>query len=78
MIRAAGRDALNRYYRIDGANHTDGLYATNPDVVRPLLPCFRDAFGLLTAWVEYDSTPPASRTVPRPPAGTDQVNTCTL
>jgi hypothetical protein len=78
MVKQSGRDALNRYYRIVGGNHTDGLYATNPDVVRPLLPCFRSAFDAMTSWVEQHRRPPASQTVPRPPAGTDQVNNCTL
>jgi acetyl esterase/lipase len=78
MIKRAGRDALNRYYRIEGGNHTDGLFAANPGVVRPMLPCFRDAFDAMTAWVEHRRQPPPSHTVARPPAGTDQVNTCTL
>lgn len=66
-----------RYYRIVGGNHVDGLYPGFPDLVRPILPCYRAAFTALEDWVERGTTPPASATVPRPD-GTDLVNTCSL
>ena len=78
MIDKAGRGGLNRYYRIEGGNRTDGLFATNPDVVRSMLPCSRGAFDALIGWVEHRRLPPASHTVARPPAGADQVNSCAL
>ena len=45
-----------------------------PQVTRPLLPCYRDAFGALEAWVDRGTAPPPSRTIPRPSG--DVVNTC--
>jgi hypothetical protein len=66
-----------RYYRIAGGNHVDGLYPAFPDLVRPILPCYRTAFTALEDWVQRGTTPPASATVPRPD-GTDLVNTCSL
>ncbi|QZY30302.1 tannase/feruloyl esterase family alpha/beta hydrolase [Nocardioides coralli] len=78
MVRRAGRAGLHRYYRIRGGTHVDGLHGTFGDRVRPLLPCARRAFQRLTAWVEDGRRPPADATVPRPPAGTDQVNRCSL
>jgi hypothetical protein len=74
MITRAGRGALHRYYRIAGGTHTDIFAATNPDLVRPILPCFRMAFDATVAWVERGIAPPADQTIPRP--ATDPVNTC--
>ncbi|MEN3360574.1 MAG: hypothetical protein V7637_4556 [Mycobacteriales bacterium] len=74
MITRAGRGSLHRYYRIAGGTHTDGFFATNPDLVRPILPCFRMAFDATVAWVERGIAPPPSQTIPRP-AG-DVLNTC--
>jgi Tannase and feruloyl esterase/3HB-oligomer hydrolase (3HBOH) len=76
MITGSGRGNLHRYYRIVAGNHIDGFFATNPDVVRPILPCFRLAFDATVSWVERGIVPPPSRTVPRP-AG-DVVNTCAI
>lgn len=78
MVRGQGRAALHRYYRVRGGTHVDGLHGTYGDRVRPLLPCARRAFLRLTAWVERGRTPPASATLPRPAAGSDQVNRCRL
>ena len=74
LIAAQGRAGLHRYYVVEDGNHVDSLYALLPDVVRPILPCYRDAFAALEAWVERGTAPPPSRTIPRP-AG-DVVNTC--
>ena len=74
LIAAQGRSPLHRYYVVEDANHVDSLYDLLPRVTRPLLPCYRDAFAALEAWVDRGTTPPPSRTIPRP-AG-DVVNTC--
>jgi Tannase and feruloyl esterase/3HB-oligomer hydrolase (3HBOH) len=74
MVDRAGRGGLHRYYRVDGGNHTDFFAATNPGLVRPLLPCVRMAFDATVAWVERGTAPPPSQTIPRP-AG-DTLNTC--
>ena len=74
--RRPGRGERHRYYRIADGTHTDGLYAAFPDRLRPLLPCARTAFGVLTDWVERGVQPPADATYPRP-AG-DVLNTCRL
>ncbi|WP_169064593.1 tannase/feruloyl esterase family alpha/beta hydrolase [Geodermatophilus dictyosporus] len=82
MIADQNRDRLHRYYRIEGGNHVDSLVTVDPQLLRPMLPCFRTAFDALTAWVEEGAQPPASTTVPRP-AGVDAsdpalLNTCSL
>ncbi|MGW6414964.1 tannase/feruloyl esterase family alpha/beta hydrolase [Streptomyces sp. NPDC055055] len=77
MIDARGRGGLHRYYTVQGGTHTDGLYDTYPDRLRPILPCYRSAFDALTRWVEEGTAPPADRTIPRP-AGGDLVNSCDL
>ena len=66
-----------RYYRIEDGNHVDGLYATYPDRLRPMLPCFRSAFESLEGWVERKKSPPPSATLPRPTSG-DLANECRL
>ncbi|MGZ8260556.1 MAG: hypothetical protein ACXWUL_08405 [Caldimonas sp.] len=35
-----------------GRNHVDQLYDLFPDRLRPIAPCYRQAFLLLEAWVE--------------------------
>ncbi|TXS32447.1 tannase/feruloyl esterase family alpha/beta hydrolase [Streptomyces sp. ms191] len=77
MIDARGRDRLHRYYTVQDGTHTDGLYDTYPDRLRPILPCYRSAFAALTRWVEAGTAPPADRTIARP-AGGDPVNSCAL
>ncbi|MFL6130551.1 MAG: tannase/feruloyl esterase family alpha/beta hydrolase [Mycobacteriales bacterium] len=74
LIAGQGRGRLHRYYVVEDGNHVDGLYGALPEVVRPILPCYRDAFAALEAWVDDGIAPPPSRTIPRP-AG-DVVNTC--
>lgn len=58
MIDARGRGALHRYYTVQDGTHTDGLYDTYPDRLRPILPCYRSAFDALTRWVEDGTRPP--------------------
>lgn len=77
MIDRAGAGRLHRFYTVAGGTHTDGLYDTHPDRLRPILPCHRSAFDALTAWVERGTPPPADRTVARPSGG-DVVNSCPL
>jgi hypothetical protein len=77
LVDDAGRSSLHRYYTVGGGTHTDGLYTAYPDRLRPLLPCARDAFDLLTAWAEDGVEPPADGYRPRPASG-DLVNTCSL
>ena len=85
LIAQAGRGRLHRYYLVEDGNHVDGLYDGLPDLpgpigpipaglVRPILPCYRDAFAALEAWVQRGLAPAPSGTLPRP-AG-DVVNTC--
>jgi hypothetical protein len=75
LISAAGRGALHRYYRVEDGNHVDGLYDLLPSVVRPILPCAKDAFTQLEAWVDRGVAPPPSGTLPRPGTG-DLANSC--
>lgn len=76
LVRARGK-APYRYYRLEAANHVDGLYDTYPDRLRPLLPCMRTAFTALESWTRNGTPPPKSATLPRPASG-DLVNTCSL
>ncbi|WP_203656176.1 tannase/feruloyl esterase family alpha/beta hydrolase [Actinocatenispora rupis] len=69
------RGAPFRYYRIAGGTHTDGLYDTYPDRLRPILPCYRAALAAMGAWLSGSATPPPGGTVPR---GSDVVNSCSL
>lgn len=57
LVEEAGSGRLHRYYLVEDGTHTDGLYPAYPDRLRPLLPCARDAFDLLTAWVEDGEAP---------------------
>jgi hypothetical protein len=75
MVDDRGRGRLHRSYTVQDGTHTDGLYDTYPDRLRPVLPCYRSAFDLLTAWVEDGAPPPADHTIARPASG-DVVNSC--
>ncbi|MEP7020199.1 MAG: tannase/feruloyl esterase family alpha/beta hydrolase [Pseudonocardiales bacterium] len=77
MITAAGRGGLHRYYVIADGNHVDGLYSSFPTQLRPILPCYRQAFAALVAWVEAGHAPPPSQLVGRPASG-DVINSCAL
>jgi hypothetical protein len=75
MVRDAGKGAMHRYYVIEDGNHVDGLVDTQPTNLRPILPCYREAFLRLTSWVTTGEEPPADQTVARPESG-DLANTC--
>ncbi len=75
MIARAGKSRVHRYYTVEDGNHVDGLVDTQPATLRPILPCYREAFLRLTAWVTEGTAPPASQTVTRPDSG-DLANTC--
>ena len=77
MVDAAGRGDLHRYYVVEDGNHVDANYGAWPDRLRPILPCFRQAFLAMEAWAERGERPPESQLVPDPHAG-DVVNTCAL
>lgn len=77
LVRDAGRGRLHRSYEVEDGTHVDSLYTAYPDRLRPLLPCARDAFDRLTAWVEHGVRPPSSRHLARPTSG-DLLNTCSV
>ncbi|MFF0431304.1 tannase/feruloyl esterase family alpha/beta hydrolase [Streptomyces sp. NPDC004327] len=77
MVDGRGRGALHRFYTVQDGTHTDGLYDSFPDRLRPVLPCYRSAFTALTHWVEEGDVPPADRVIARPASG-DVVNSCAL
>ncbi|WP_030316888.1 tannase/feruloyl esterase family alpha/beta hydrolase [Streptomyces flavochromogenes] len=77
MIDGRGRGGVHRFYTVQDGTHTDGLYDTYPDRLRPILPCYRSAFDALTKWVEDGTAPPADRVIARPASG-DVVNSCAL
>ena len=49
LVRSQGRGKLHRYYVVEGGNHVDQLYDVFPDRLRPIAPCYRQAFMLLEA-----------------------------
>jgi predicted esterase len=77
MVDRAGKGAAHRYYVVEHGNHVDGRYDLFPDRLRPILPCYRTAFGALERWVEHGSAPPPSQFVPDVRTG-DVVNNCAL
>ena len=79
MIRSAGLSGAHRYYVIEGGNHVDGLYDEHPDTLRPILPCYREAFEALENWIERAVPPPPSRKIPRLQGPQlDLANSCSL
>ncbi|MEV5500340.1 tannase/feruloyl esterase family alpha/beta hydrolase [Nonomuraea fuscirosea] len=76
-VRAQGRAAKHRYYRIEGASHLDIEYDMFPDRMRPLLPCMRTAFEALERWTAGQQQPPPSATIPRQTSG-DVANSCSI
>ncbi|MFE0640964.1 tannase/feruloyl esterase family alpha/beta hydrolase [Streptomyces sp. NPDC058877] len=80
MVREAGRERLHRYYRIEGGTHTDALADVFPDRLRPLAPCYREAFSALEGWLAEGHRPPASGTVALPAGRTAvaSANDCSL
>jgi hypothetical protein len=79
MIHEQGRANLARLYEIEGGSHFEALYGQHPDLLRPMLPCFRDAIGILEQWTQHArrSPAPASHLVPRDPSA-DLINTCDI
>jgi hypothetical protein len=77
LIQQARRGRLHRYFLIEDGNHVDGLYDLFPTKLRPILPCYRDAFATLEQWVEEGQRPPASGPVPHPASG-GVVNRCSI
>ena len=78
LVEQAHRARLHRYYVVERGQHVDGFY-DRPGIgeqVRPILPCYREAFDALVSWVERREQPPASGPVERRSA--DVVNDCTL
>lgn len=79
LVKKAGRGNRHRYYVVEGGNHVDQLYDLFPGKLRPIAPCYREAFIALETWVESRGkhAPPASRTIARPASG-DVANECPL
>jgi hypothetical protein len=77
MVAAAHKNRLHRYYVVEDGNHVDGLHGTWPQQLRPILPCYREAFLALERWVEQGVKPAADGTISRA-RGMDEVNTCAL
>jgi len=61
-IRATGRGALHRYYRVDRGTHVDSLVDAFPDQLVPLEPCFRSPFDAMDRWVTLGTRPGDSLT----------------
>ena len=77
MIANQGRGAMTRLYEVEGGSHFEDLYGQHPGLLRPMLPCFRDAFEALEQWTQRGTRPPASHLVQRDPT-VDLINTCAL
>ncbi len=52
LVADAGRGDLHRYYSVEQGNHVDGFVAAFPNRLRPILPCYREAFIALEESVE--------------------------
>lgn len=77
LVEENGRAGMHRYLVIGRGNHVDGLYDTYPDRLRPILPCYRDAFVALDRSVSGGGELPESGFVPKP-ENEDVVNDCDL
>lgn len=77
LVDDSGKAGMHRYLVIGSGNHVDGLYDTYPDRLRPILPCYRDAFAALDAAVDGDGELPRNGFIPKP-EGEDVVNDCDL
>jgi hypothetical protein len=62
---------------IGEGNHVDSYYDSNEDKLRPILPCYRDAFEAFEAFVQRGVRLPNSGYVPKPETG-DVVNYCSI
>lgn len=80
MVREQGHGDDFRYYVVEGGEHVDPSADENPDVMRPILPCFWGALDALEAWVTSGTEPPPSGFVPFPADRTEEerANTCQL
>lgn len=77
LVRKAGNGGMYRYLVVEDGNHVDGLYNFYPEKLRPILPCYREAFVALDESVDGGAPLPGNRYVPRPESG-DVVNECKL
>jgi hypothetical protein len=77
MIEDQSRGSMQRLYEVEGGSHFEGLYGLFPGLLRPMLPCFREAFTDLEQWTQGGTQPPRSHFVPRD-SSTDLVNSCAL
>jgi hypothetical protein len=77
MIEDQGRGSMERLYEVEGGSHFEGLYGLFPGLLRPMLPCFREAFTALEQWTQDGKQPPRSHFVARD-SSTDLVNSCAL
>lgn len=73
MVVQAGNAHRFRYYVVRGGNHVDpqfddhyGVDDYGNRVLRPMLPCVRNAIDALARWVEHGEAPPPSHAIPRP------------
>jgi len=87
MVQLAGRADRYRYYVVAGGNHVDsqfddhyGVDSYGTNVLRPMLPCVRDALDALVPWVESGVSAPPSHIIPRPAGASaaDLANSCSL
>ncbi len=78
MIADQGRSDLLRYYTVTGGNHVDGFVDFFPTRLRPILPCYRDAFTALDLWVEQGVEPAGSGVIPFDSGGADAANACSI
>jgi len=79
MIKQQGRGGMARLYEIEDGSHFERIYGHHPYLLRPMLPCLREAFGVLEQWTQHPrrSPAPARHFVPHDPTA-DLVNTCAL
>ena len=77
MIANQGRRTMARLYEVEGGSHFEARYLQHPDLLRPTLPCFREAFHLLERWTGNGKLPPMSHLVTRD-SSVDLLNTCDL
>jgi len=77
MVANQGRGAMTRLYEVEGGSHFEARYSLDPILLRPTLPCFREAFPLLERWTKNGELPPTSHLVTRDPSA-DPLNICDL
>lgn len=77
LVRKSGNGGTYRYLVVEDGNHVDGLYDLYPDKLRPILPCYREAFLALDEAVDGGEPLPGNRYIPKPKRG-DPVNECDL